>query len=65
VAAKERDERYKDPGLWGTLVAILLLRAYMVMLALGILHLQWTPSIPALGIWECLALSAAFTLAKR
>lgn len=62
MATKERDERY---GVWASVVGILLLRAYLVMLALGILHLQWTRTIPALGMWECLALSAAFTLAKR
>lgn len=58
-------DEYKSSGNWVALVVIVMLRAFMLMLALGILHQQWTAGIPALGLWECLVLSFAFTLVKR
>lgn len=55
----------KVAGVWASAIAVVLARAYMLMLALGILHLQWTHSIPPLGLWECVALSTAFAMVKR
>lgn len=47
------------------LLTIVVSRAFLLMLALGIVHLQWSASVPALGFWECMALSAAFAAVKR
>lgn len=62
MAAKDE---YKSLSIWVLAAVVTVLRAFMLMLALGILHLQWTASIPPLGLWECMALSTAFTLVKR
>jgi hypothetical protein len=55
----------KAASLWAAAICITAVRAYLLMLALGVLHLQWTAAIPALSFWECLVLSTAFTFVKR
>ena len=59
------DNDYKSTTLWASAVITTMFRGYLLMIGLGILHLGWTTSIPALGLWECVILSAAFTLVKR
>ena len=46
-------------------VVIVVTRAFLLMLALGILHLQWSASVPALSFWECTVLSAAYAAVRR
>lgn len=65
MAAAHADDKQSATALWGTLLAVTAIRSYFLMLALGVLHLQWTHNIPALGLWECAVLSTAFTLVKR
>ena len=37
------------------------LRAYFLMLGLGVLHNDWTSNVPALGFWASLIVSLAIS----
>lgn len=58
------DERDRIPA-WQrilTLGLVVAARAFGLMLAFGVLHNDWTPEIPALGFWACLALAFAIPM---
>jgi len=58
--AEEKRERAR----WEELVVLLivwLIRSFVLMLALGALHNDWTPQVPALGFWACLAVASVFS----
>ncbi len=50
----------KQPDWYGlTAVGIIFfLRGFILMLALGALHNDWTVNVPPLGFWACLAVAA-------
>jgi hypothetical protein len=55
---KKPDRKRPD---WAGLAAALILfvaRGFLLMLALGALHNDWTANVPALGFWACLAVAA-------
>jgi len=43
------------------LIILVPLRALLLMVSLGILHLQWSQAVPALGFWSCVILSMTYT----
>lgn len=53
--------KYTWAGAVGILVAVIPLRAFFLMLGLGVLHNDWSPAIPALGFWASVILSLAVT----
>lgn len=58
---KKPDRKRPD---WAGLAAvgiIVLLRSFALMLALGALHNDWTPQVPALGFWACLAVATVLS----
>lgn len=45
--------------------AVVPLRAFCLMLGLGVLHNDWTPAVPALGFWGSMLVSLMVTVGLR
>lgn len=43
------------------LLLVVPLRALFLMLGLGVLHNDWTPTVPALGFWASMVVSLMIT----
>lgn len=60
MTGKNSDERN-----WRTILIMLAvivpLRALFLMLGLGVLHNDWSTSVPALGFWASMVISLAIT----
>lgn len=56
-----KEGRSKPTNQLILLILIVPLRALFLMLGLGVLHNDWTPTVPALGFWGSLLVSLMIT----
>jgi hypothetical protein len=61
VKATVKEDAQKQGRDLSVLLLIVPLRALFLMLGLGVLHNDWTPSVPALGFWASMVVSLMIT----